>query len=460
MKKTLSLFDVTNITVGSIIGADIYVASAITAGLIGPFALVVWVVAGFMAIVLALVFAYCSHQVPKVGGPFAYVSEAFNDFLGFLAGWSLWIAEIIAIPVFAIAFVNYLQYFVHLNYWEQLLIKGAFILMLTGINIVGVKAAGVANDVLTVLKLAPLVLLMVAGLVFFVVHPSTIQHNYSPFITHGLENFSTAIVLIFWAYVGFELATIPASEVRDPRRTIPRGIIIGILIVVLFYLLTNFVVYGAVNWKDLAGSTRPLSQAGAVLLGSVGAVIMSVGALLSVAGSDESDILGSARLSYAMAAEGLLPKFFSKVHPKFGTPYIALVAQGVVGFGLSVYSAIPNLISFSVFNLSFAFLLTCLALLVLTRKNRGRGAHIQRGVAVLGCLICLYLLYSTTLTDKLAGLLVLAVGAVIYAILSPKVSLSDIKGILSSEEHHLLRALERERRFLGNALRLGRRLRP
>lgn len=108
MKRALGFFDVTNITIGSIIGADIYVASAITAGLVGPFALVVWAIAGLMAAVLALVFAYCSYHVPKVGGPFAYVSEAFNGFWGFLAGWSLWVAELIALPIFAIAFVNYL----------------------------------------------------------------------------------------------------------------------------------------------------------------------------------------------------------------------------------------------------------------------------------------------------------------------------------------------------------------
>src|SRR5512136_1322504 len=141
LKKNLSLFDVTNIIVGSIIGADIYIASAISAGLLGPFSLVIWIIAGIFATVIALVFAYCSYYVPKVGGPFAFVSVAFDDFYGFLTGWSIWIGELISLPVFAIAFTKYLQYFTPLDFYQQILIKGVFLFLLTYVNIRGVKAA-------------------------------------------------------------------------------------------------------------------------------------------------------------------------------------------------------------------------------------------------------------------------------------------------------------------------------
>ena len=108
LKKELSYFDLTSIVVGSIVGADIYIASSLTAGLLGPVALLVWVAAGICASIIALVFAYCSYYVPRVGGPFAFVSEAFDDFFGFLTGWSIWIAELLALPVFSIAFTKYL----------------------------------------------------------------------------------------------------------------------------------------------------------------------------------------------------------------------------------------------------------------------------------------------------------------------------------------------------------------
>src|SRR5271157_2081050 len=112
-----------NIVIGAIVGSDIYIVPGITAGLIGPFAIVVWVAGGVMAMVLAMVFGYCSYYVPNVGGSFAYVSEAFDDFYGFIAGWSMTIAEIIALPVFAIVFTSYLQYFIPLTYEAQLLVR-------------------------------------------------------------------------------------------------------------------------------------------------------------------------------------------------------------------------------------------------------------------------------------------------------------------------------------------------
>jgi amino acid transporter len=147
-KKELTFFDLTNIIVGSIVGADIYIASALTAGMIGPFSIIIWVVAGIFATIIALVFAYCSYYVPRVGGPFAFVSYAFDDFYGFLTGWSMWIAEILALPVFAIAFVQYLQYFYPLDFFQQIIVKGLFLFTLIFINIIGVKAAGKFGSVL------------------------------------------------------------------------------------------------------------------------------------------------------------------------------------------------------------------------------------------------------------------------------------------------------------------------
>ena len=456
MKNALTFFDVTNITIGSIVGADIYIASAITAGMIGPFALVVWVIAGALAIVLALVLAYCSSYVPKVGGPFAYVSEAFNDFWGFLTGWCLWIAELIALPVFAIAFVNYLGYFVHLNTAEKVLIKGGFLLTMTLLNIVGVKAAGTINDVLTILKLAPLLLLMFSGFAYLALNPDTLKANYVPFTPLGIGQIQTAVVLIFWAYDGFELSTIPASEVKDPGRTIPRAIVAGIISVTLFYLATNFVVYGTVNWKDLGTSSTPLVLAGTAILGTAGAVIMSLGALISVSGSDESDMLASARLSYAMSVDGLFPKSFSSIHPKFGTPYIALAVQGLAAFVLSIYSGIANLISFSVFNLGFAFLMCCLSLIVL-RRTRGKPSFAQIAISWLGVAICIYLLYSTSTGDKIAGAGLILAGILLYMFFSPKVDIHTLKSSLLSVDTALARSLEIENRFLGSFFRLLRR---
>ena len=453
LKKDLTLFDLTNIVIGSIVGADIYVASALTAGLIGPFAIVIWIIAGAMAACLALVFAYCSYYVPHVGGPFAFVSEAFDDFFGFLTGWSLWIAEMLALPVFAIAFVQYLQFLIPLGIGEQILVKGVFLFALTVVNIRGVKAAGRINDVLTLIKLSPLFLLVIAGFIFSFRESGALVGNYTPLIPVGLSNFGPALVLIFWAYVGFELGTLPAAEVKNPQITIPRAIILGMSVVTLFYLSTNFVVYGVINWKILANSTTPLVLVGGLLLGTIGAIMMSIGALVSVSGSDESGILGTARLSYAMAVDGLFPRVFTKIHSRYSTPWAALAIQGALAFILSLFSGIRELISFSVFNMAFAFLLTCLSLLVLRRESE-KGLPGQHLLPLIGSLICLYLLFSTSTFDKIAGTILILVGIPIYVFFSPKVEMSTMKKFFFSEEAIFARRLQREERFLANFIQL------
>src|SRR2546428_1107938 len=386
LKRELSLFDLTNIVVGAIIGSDIYIASALTASLVGPFSVVLWVVAGLMAIVLAMIFAYSAYYVPKVGGPFAYVSTAFNDFYGFLAGWSMWIAEVISLPVFAITFTNYLGYFFTLNVAEQLGIKALFLFGLTAVNIRGVRAAGRVNDVLTFIKLAPLLILVVVGVGSFVLNPGFVS-NYTPLAPNGFGNVGTSIVLIFWAYVGFEMGTLPADEVKDPSKAIPRAIAIGMAIVSLFYVSTNFVIFGAVNSAKLAQTAVPLVLVGTALLGIFGGAMMSVGALFSVSGSDESGILGTARLSYALSIDGLFPKAFAKVHKKYGTPYVALLIQGVIAFVLSAFSGLSSLISFSVLTLSFTFLLVSVSFIHL-KKSKEKALRGQSVLPWLGIAIC------------------------------------------------------------------------
>jgi APA family basic amino acid/polyamine antiporter len=452
-KRELTLFDVINIVIGSIVGADIYIASAITAGLVGPFAIIIWVIAGVLASVIALVFAYCSYYVPSVGGPYAYVSAAFDDFYGFLTGWSMWIAEIISLPIFAIAFVRYLQYLIPLGYSQEIIVKALFIIILTTVNILGVKAAGRVNDVLTIVKLLPLMMLIGVGIAFLIVHPAVLAGNYHPLAPLGFGEFGTSLVLVFWAYVGFELGTLPAAEMKNPRRTIPRAIGIGMAIVMIFYLSTNFVVYGTVNWTVLATSSTPLILVGTVLMGSAGALIMMVGALVSVSGSDESGTLGTARLSYAMSIDGLFPKAFSIIHQRYGTPVVALVVQGCIAFILSIYSDLTHLISFAVFNLAFSFLLTCCALVVLKDSSK-KSLPGQNILPWAGILISLYLLFATSWLDKVIGGIVILIGIPLYVFFSPKQDIHHLKEMFLSEEAIFFRQMEKKNRYLANFIRI------
>ncbi len=454
LKRGLSYFDLMNIVIGAVVGSDIYIIPGLTAGLIGPFSIVVWIIGGAISMVLVLVFAYCSYYVPNVGGSYAYVTTAFDRFYGFIAGWSMCIAEIVALPVFAIVFTNYLVYFVPLNFGTQVAVRVLFILAAVFINIYGVKAAGRVNDVLTIAKLTPLLMIIVLGIGTMISSPHLLG-NYSPIAPVGLGSFSTVLVLIFWAYAGFELGALPASEVADPKRNVPRALISGMTIVILFYVITNISAYGVVNWSVLSGSTVPLVLVGSILLGGAGAVITGVGALASVAGVDETEVLGTARLMYAMASDGLLPKVVQRVHPTYRTPYVAVIIEGAVALALSFYSQIPQLISFAVFNLGICYLLVCLSLSVIKKRGE-RGLRGQSVIPWLGVAISLFLLYSTSLSDKLIGTVAVLAGIPIYMFYA-RVQVRELKVTLISEEELLARNLERRNRPLATLVRVARR---
>ncbi|HLN88910.1 MAG TPA: APC family permease [Candidatus Binatia bacterium] len=462
--RKLSLFDVTNLVIGAIIGADIYVASSFGAGFLGPFSLVVWVVAGFIAIVIALCFAQCAMMLPKVGGPYAYATRVWGPFAGFIVGWSLWLAEWVSLAVFPLAFTRYLMFFIpSLDVLSQSLVKVVFVAFLAVTNIVGVRAAGRVNDILTLLKLAPLVFFVVAGLGWIALSPNVAAANFSPFAPFGFAGFGSAIVLIFWAYAGFEISTIPAEDVEQPSKTIPKAIIIGVLVVTVFYLTTNAVLFGVRNYAQLATDSAPLAAASNGILSSnvtlalFGGLLVGVGALISVAGSDESGMIGTARLGYALAADGLFPKIFAKIHSKFKTPYASVVIQSVTALAAALlaplFGGLGLLISVSVFFLAVAYLATSAAVFPLRKKNPASNAVYLKwklAIPVLGIFFSVYLITQCSLSQIAIGVFLLMVGIPIYIKYSPKKELAEAKQALLSPQNILRRVYRQEQVFLAH----------
>ena len=452
-KKLLSLFDVVNLVVGTIVGADIYIAAAFGAGLLGPASLIAWALAGVMAIIIALSFAECSSLIPRAGGPYVYAKDAFGDFIGFLSGWSLLLASWSAIAVFPLAFVAYLQYFFpNMSFITQITIKILFIILLTGINYIGVREAGRVNDILTSLKLAPILILTIAGIAYLIINPSILVSNFTPFAPLGFSGLGSALVLVFWAYVGFELVTVPSDEIIDSKKTIPKAIAIGMGIVALFYIITNFMIVGIVPWQQLSISTAPLALAGYALLAGVGALFITVGALLSISGSDEAGILSSSRIPYAMAGDGLLPRMFAKKHPRYDTPYVALITQGVITGVAAIFGTINNFIVLSVFTLLFCYIVTCISVFPL-RKKYEKSIKIPSIIPIAGVLISIYMMTQCNLNQIIAGLVFIALGIPIYWKYSPKKEIRSVIKEITSREVFLRRWVRAREVFLGYLLR-------
>ncbi|MGB9837576.1 amino acid permease [Methanothermobacter sp.] len=412
LRRELSLFDTVNLVIGTIVGADIYIVAAYGAGSLGPASILAWFLAGLMAVMIALVFSEASGILPVTGGPYAYAGEALGRFAGFLTGWSLWISSWIAIAVFPIAFVYYLEYFIPLNSIWEAVIKVLFIVSLTLINIAGVGRAGKVNDVLTVLKVAPVLLLAILGAVYLALHPTTLSGNYTPLAPMGLGALGGVTVLVFWAYVGFELVTVPADEVKNPERNIPLAITLGMVFVMLFYLLTNAVILGLVPWRVLAASTAPLTVAGYSLMGGLGALILTSGAVFSIAGSEEAGMLTTARLLFAMSRDGFLPRALSRVHGRFGTPHVSILIQNLTALAAALTGTAAGLIELSVLTLLLPYATTCVSLGIL-RRREGAAVPVK---SVLGVLICIYLLLNTTAGTLIAGVLLITGGVPLYLI--------------------------------------------
>ncbi|HOQ19303.1 MAG TPA: amino acid permease, partial [Methanothermobacter thermautotrophicus] len=341
-----------------------------------------------------------------------YAVEALGRFTGFITGWSLWISSWVAIAVFPIAFIYYLEYFIPLNPMGEAVIKVLFILSLTLVNIAGVGRAGKVNDVLTVLKVAPVLLFAVLGAIHLALNPGLMASNYTPVAPMGLGALGSVTVLIFWAYVGFELVTVPADEVKEPERTIPLAITLGMIFVTLFYILTNAVILGLVPWRVLASSSAPLTVAGYSLMGGLGALILTAGAVFSIAGSEEAGMLTTARLLFAMSEDGFLPGFLSRVHRRFGTPHVSILVQNLTALAAALTGTVSGLIELSVVTLLLPYAATCISLAVL-RRGEGSGIPLK---SVLGVLICIYLLMNTTPSTTLQGIILILAGAPLYLI--------------------------------------------
>ena len=352
-----------------------------------------------------------------------------------------------------------------MDFLMQTLVKVAFVAFLAVTNIVGVRAAGRVNDILTIAKLAPLVFFVVAGLTWIGMNPGSVAANFSPFAPFGFAGFGSAIVLIFWAYAGFEISTIPAEEIEQPSKTIPKAVIFGIAIVTVFYLTTNIVLFAVRNYSLLSLDSAPLASASAAILpaGTVfallGGLLVGVGALISVAGSDESGMIGTSRLGYALAADGLFPKIFAKIHLKFKTPYISIIIQSITALIAAIlapaFGGLSLLISVSVFFMAIAYLATSASVFPLRKKNPVANAVYGKSKAVvpiLGAVFSIFLITQCSPTQILVGLLLLSVGIPVYVKYSPKKELTEAKQTLTSRQNILQRVYHQQHVFLANVL--------
>jgi APA family basic amino acid/polyamine antiporter len=371
----------TALVAGNIIGSGIYVIPASLADAAGPLSLLAWPVVAAAYLALNAVYADLAEAYPIQGGLQVYVATAIGPLAGLVAMTLYWISCVVGNAAFMTAFVGYAAVFfpVFGGGLAAFALAQALLWTLTFINVLGVKAGATVQTVATILKIVPLVVLAILLI------PHADAANLVPFAPKGWGALFPAIALVAWPFIGSETATIPAGEMTDPRRTIRRAAFAGFGVAAVLYVLVAITVAMALPASAIAGSASPMAVAARRVLGSWGEALVTVGALVSVAGILNGWILIASRLPQAAARDGYFPRFLERLDPRTGTPVASLVVSGAIAATLaSTYFSGSLLAAYNFIALAatatalLAIAMTCLALTVLVRREPARFRPAQR----------------------------------------------------------------------------------
>lgn len=348
----------TALVVGNMIGSGVFLLPASLAPF-GGLSILGWLASAGGAICLALVFARLGRALPRLGGPYAFARHGFGPFGGFWVAWAYWISMWTTNAALAVAFVSYLTVF-----WPGLNAVPAAtagmavgtLWLLTAINTAGVRTAGMVQLVTTILKLLPLVAIGTVGFLYFQ------AAHFVPFNPSGrtpAAAITATVTLTLWAFLGLESGTVPAADVHEPARTIPRATVLGTLIAATVYILTTAAIMGIIPPADLATSTAPFADAARSVWGPVGAYLLGAGAAISCFGALNGWVLLAGQVPRAAALDGLLPAPLARLSTR-GTPVTGLVASGTIATILILMNYTRGLVG----AFTFLILLATLATLV------------------------------------------------------------------------------------------------
>ena len=405
-------WDLVAIAINGIIGAGIFGLPSRVYSLIGTYSLIAFVACALVVALIILCFAEVSSRFEETGGPYLYAREAYQPAIAFEIGWLIWLARVTAFAANCNLLINYLSFFwtpATTTGWRASIIV-LIVSVLAIINLLGIRQAAIVSNAFTIGKLVPLIIFIGAGLYFL--NPQAFEFGPAP----APAAFSQSVLLLVYAFTGFEMATIPAGEVRDPQRNLPRALIIAILVVALIYILVQVVCVGTL--PGLAQSTKPLADAGTHFLGTAGGAIISAGAVISITGNLNILLLSGSRLPFAMAEQNQLPKLIGSIHKRFFTPYIAILITAALMLFLTLKSSFVQALTISTLARLVTYAATCLALpLFRARHNTPPAAFRLPGgtvIAIVCLLLILWLLLNSTLSEARVTAAAASVGLLIY----------------------------------------------
>ena len=405
-------WDLVAIAINGIIGAGIFGLPSKIFSLIGSYSLIAFVACAVVVTLFILCFAEVGSRFDETGGPYLYAREAFGPTIAFEIGWLLWLARLTAFAANCNLLVSYLGYFLPAAtdpFWRASIII-IVVAVLATINLLGIRQAAIVSNVFTIGKLIPIIIFIAVGLFFL--NPHAFALGPRP----GGGAFSQSVLLLIYAFTGFEMAVIPAGEVRDPKKNLPHALLIAIGVVAVLYILVQVVCVG--TFPELAQSPKPLADAGTRFMGAAGGAIISAGAIISITGNLNILVLSGSRIPFAIAEQQQLPSFIALVHKRFATPYVAILITSALMLLLTLRSSFVAALTISAIARLVTYGATCLALPIFRRRSDVPPAafRLRYGtvVAILALLLAVWLLANSTWQEARAAAIAAAVGLLIY----------------------------------------------
>lgn len=365
--RGINRWDLTAIAVNTIIGAGIFGLPSKVFDKIGGYSLLAFVICAVIVGFIVLCFAEVASRFRETGGMYLYAREAFGPVVGFEVGWLYWIVRVTTFAANCNLLLAYLGFFVPTasEGLTRIVLISSVVTILTAVNFLGVKESVILTNVFTVGKIVPLVVFSAVGLFF--IQPENFNFAAAP----DYNSFASAVLLLIYAFVGFEVAVIPAGETKDPQKNVPFALLIALAFCAALFVVIQIVSIGTL--PELARSERPLADAAGRFMGGFGAAFIAVGALVSILGNLNVGFLAASRIPYAMAEQRELPQVLGKTHARFKTPHVSLFLTATVMFFLTVQSSFLSAVAIATITRLLVYAVTCASLPVFRFREKFVG---------------------------------------------------------------------------------------
>lgn len=417
LKRHMGLFQLTMYGTGLILGAGIYVLIGEAAGFAGDSVWIAFALGSVVALFAGFSYAELSSIFPKAAAEYVFIKNAFkNNFFAFLIGWLTAVTSIITAATVALGFGGYFAEFVNI----PIIISAIGLLVILSIvNFIGIRESAWTNTIFTIIEASGLILIIIIGFTF--ANPEPVNYYESP---SGFSGIVIAFVLIFFAFIGFEDMANIAEEVKKPKKTLPKAIILSVVIAGILYVLVSLAVVRVVNWEELANSSAPIALVAERGLGAEAHILLSSIALFAITNTVLITLVAGSRIFYGMAKEKVFPAIIGKIHLKTKTPWVAVIVILITSMAFTLIGDIVIVANITVFAIVITFAAVNLAVIVLryTEPNIERKFKVPINIGkfpilpLFGLGISIYMAFQFEIEVVLVGIAIIGIGAVFYKI--------------------------------------------